>query len=125
MVEEGPCLSSFSCSCNSIWDDERKPGYYNPILPSFLGAQDWTCRLTLLGHNEPRSIGLSLHRKTADMLQAANAARRAWLGRGDEASTEEGTWLGAQVTELHIRDWKQVDTGKGRLVTRVPSASPA
>lgn len=52
------------------------------------------------------------------MLKAANAARRAWLGGGDEASTEEGTWLRAQVTELHIRDWKQVDTGKGRLVTR-------
>lgn len=36
---------------------------------------------------------------------------------------EEGTWLGAQVTELHIRDWKQVDTGKGRLVIRVPSGN--
>lgn len=51
------------------------------------------------------------------MLQAANAAGRAWLGGGSRASTEKGTWLGAQVTELHIRDWKQVDTGKGRLVT--------
>lgn len=89
MVEEEPI--NFSYSCNSAGDDERKSGYYNLLLSSFLGAQGWICRLILLGHNEPRSIGLSLHRKTADMLQAANAAKRAWLGGRGRASTEEGT----------------------------------
>lgn len=58
------------------------------------------------------------------MLQAANAARRAWLGGRGGASTEECTWLGAQVTELHIRDWKQ-DGHRKRQVSdpRVPSGN--
>lgn len=68
-----------------------KPYYYDPLLSSFLGAQGWICRLILSGNNEPRSIRLSLHRKTADMLQAANAAKRAWLGGRGRASIEEGT----------------------------------
>lgn len=56
--------------------------------PLLLGNQGWTVRLTLSGHNELRSIGLSLHRETMDMLRAA---RRASLGGRGGASTEKGT----------------------------------